>query len=66
MRGAIPPLSQYAFMAWCLVKHRDNFTFICWPHVYMRFGRYKVNLGDVAIPGFKLVNAAISKGGTLH
>jgi hypothetical protein len=27
MRGAIPPLSQYVFMAWCLVKHRDNFTF---------------------------------------
>jgi hypothetical protein len=27
MRGAIPPLSQYAFMAWCFVKHRDNFTF---------------------------------------
>jgi hypothetical protein len=27
MRGAIPPLSQYAFMAWCLFKHRDNFTF---------------------------------------
>jgi hypothetical protein len=26
MRGAIPPLSQYVFMAWCLVKHRDNFT----------------------------------------
>jgi hypothetical protein len=26
MRGAIPPLLQYAFMAWCLVKHRD-FTF---------------------------------------
>jgi len=20
-------LPQYAFMAWCLVKHRDNFTF---------------------------------------
>jgi hypothetical protein len=19
--------SQYTFMAWCLVKHRDNFTF---------------------------------------
>jgi hypothetical protein len=31
MRGVIPPLSQYALMAWCLVKHRDNytFTFIC-------------------------------------
>jgi hypothetical protein len=27
MRGAIPPLHLYAFMAWCLVKHRDNFTF---------------------------------------
>jgi hypothetical protein len=30
MRGATPPLPQYAFMAWCSVKkqHRDNFTFI--------------------------------------
>jgi hypothetical protein len=28
MRGAILPLPQYVFMAWCLVKHRDNFTFI--------------------------------------
>jgi len=29
MRGAIPPLPQYAFMAWCSVKkdHRDNFNF---------------------------------------
>jgi hypothetical protein len=27
MCGAIPPLPQYVFMAWCLVKHRDNFTF---------------------------------------
>jgi hypothetical protein len=27
MRRAIPPLLQYVFMAWCLVKHRDNFTF---------------------------------------
>jgi hypothetical protein len=27
MRGAIPPLHQYVFMVWCLVKHRDNFTF---------------------------------------
>jgi hypothetical protein len=34
MRGAIPPLPQYVFMVWCLVKHRDNFTFkhfICHP-----------------------------------
>jgi hypothetical protein len=27
MRGAIPPLPQYIFMALCSVKHRDNFTF---------------------------------------
>jgi hypothetical protein len=26
MSGAILPLPQYAFMAWCSVKHRDNFT----------------------------------------
>jgi len=28
MRGAMPPLTQYVFMAWCLVKHRDNFTLL--------------------------------------
>jgi hypothetical protein len=28
MRGAIPALLQYVFMVWCLVKHRDNFTFL--------------------------------------
>jgi len=28
MSGAIPPLPQYAFNAWCSIKkHRDNFTF---------------------------------------
>jgi hypothetical protein len=26
MSGAIPPLPQYAFMEWCLVKHKYNFT----------------------------------------
>jgi hypothetical protein len=26
MRGAVPPLPQYAFMAWCS-EHKDNFTF---------------------------------------
>jgi hypothetical protein len=29
MRGAIPSLPQYVFMAWCLVKHRDNFNVYC-------------------------------------
>jgi hypothetical protein len=27
MREDIPPLPQNVFMAWCLVKHRDKFTF---------------------------------------
>jgi hypothetical protein len=27
MREGIPPLPQYAFMAWCFVKYRDKFTF---------------------------------------
>jgi hypothetical protein len=31
MRGATPPLPQYVFMAWCSVKHRDNFTFLPLP-----------------------------------
>jgi hypothetical protein len=26
MQDAITPLPQYVFMAWCLVKHRDNFS----------------------------------------
>jgi hypothetical protein len=26
MSGAIHPLPSYAFVAWCLVKHRGNFT----------------------------------------
>jgi hypothetical protein len=24
MHGATPPLLQYVFVAWCLVKHRDS------------------------------------------
>jgi hypothetical protein len=27
MDGTILSLPQYTFMAWCLVKHRDKFTF---------------------------------------
>jgi hypothetical protein len=27
MRGVMPPVPHFVFMAWCLVKHRDNFTF---------------------------------------
>jgi len=27
MSGAVPPLPQNSFRAWCLVKYRDNFYF---------------------------------------
>jgi hypothetical protein len=36
MSGAISPLSQYVFMVWYLVKHRDIFTF------YIHKGKGKV------------------------
>jgi hypothetical protein len=28
MSGAIPPLPQYAFMAWCSVKAQGQFNFV--------------------------------------
>jgi hypothetical protein len=36
MRGAIPPLPQYAFTTWCSVKkHRENFTFLPFAVIYL-------------------------------
>jgi hypothetical protein len=32
MSGTIPPLPQYAFMVWCLVKHREDFIFTFTPN----------------------------------
>jgi len=29
MHGDLPPLPQYVFMEWCLVKHGDNITVYC-------------------------------------
>jgi hypothetical protein len=38
MSGAIHPLPQYAFMAWCLVKkHRDNFTFFTFKEITKQY-----------------------------
>jgi hypothetical protein len=37
MCGAIPPLPQYVFMAWSLVKHRDSFTFF---YLFISMTRY--------------------------
>jgi hypothetical protein len=49
MRGAILPLPQYAFMAWCLVKHRDNFTFTFISKGKRPLGKNNINidLGEV-------------------
>jgi len=33
MIGAIPPLPQYAFMAWCLVKAQGRYLTGEWPKV---------------------------------
>jgi len=40
MSKAVPPIPQYAFMAWCSVKVQGNFTFIKWKCVL------KVSLHD--------------------
>jgi len=37
IRAAITLLPQYVFMAWCLVKHRDNFTFTLSVHSQIKF-----------------------------
>jgi hypothetical protein len=34
MRSAIPPLPENVYMAWCLVKHRDNFIFAFYLYNY--------------------------------
>jgi hypothetical protein len=38
---------QYAFMAWCLVNHRDNFTFTFLP--YTEDGFISRNASDIQI-----------------
>jgi hypothetical protein len=35
MSGAMRPFPQYAFMAWCLVKHRDNFILLYYLYVQL-------------------------------
>jgi hypothetical protein len=35
MRRAVPPFPQYVFIAWCLVKHTDNFTLPYMGHIFL-------------------------------
>jgi hypothetical protein len=48
MRGAAPPLPQYVFMTWCLITHRDNFTFtFIWIEYYSEsMLKYTPTLGN--------------------
>jgi hypothetical protein len=49
MRGAIPPLPQLVFMAWCSVKHRDNFTFTFKTDEFWDVSQVKVNVKYINI-----------------
>jgi hypothetical protein len=58
MRGAIPPLPQYAFMAWCLVKHMDNFTF-----TFMIYFTTLSKVDRIAMNGWIIMNLGKEGGG---
>jgi hypothetical protein len=36
MHWSLPPLPHF-FMAWCLIKHRDNFVFALWTVCFLNF-----------------------------
>jgi hypothetical protein len=46
MHGAIPPLPQYVFMWWCIVKHKDTFTFTLTVRMFIRCGDDLVKLNN--------------------
>jgi hypothetical protein len=56
MSGAIHPLPQYAFMAWCLVKkHRENFLLLLtWNTVTVFFGGGGEYVPIFRYKGFKI------------
>jgi hypothetical protein len=37
MRGTVPPVLLYVFMAWYLVNHGDNFAFTFVPEIVRSF-----------------------------
>jgi hypothetical protein len=43
---------QYVFMAWCLVKHRDNFTFTFLVHHKHMNNLYVINITHITIRKF--------------
>jgi len=64
----MPPLPHYVFMAWCLVKYRDNFTFSIKFSIHMlKFFKQKyskVHIGENLLDAFLLQNV-LNQGDTL-
>jgi hypothetical protein len=53
IRGAIPPLPQHVCMAWCLVKHKDNFTFTFIP--FLSTAGFKIKLHKIYDVLFRII-----------
>jgi hypothetical protein len=51
MRGAIPPLPQYVLMAWCVVKHRSNFTLLYFTLLYFTCVLFLIHASPTLDPG---------------
>jgi hypothetical protein len=54
----MPPLPQYVFMAWCLVKHRDNFTYryrYSYPCALIEHHTMKAYWGSGCIAGLRKI-----------
>jgi hypothetical protein len=49
MRGIITSLPQYVFMAWCLVKHRDNFMFYLYFSHWVATESYDISFGGMIL-----------------
>jgi hypothetical protein len=75
MNGAISPLPQYVFMAWCLVKHRDKFTFsyidmtrdplYCLTENLQRT-KYKGRISTITPNDVKMIQVNYRMSATLH
>jgi hypothetical protein len=55
MHGGIPSLPQYVFMAWCLVKFRDNFTFT---FTFRWEDNIKITLREIGWEGVEWIHLA--------
>jgi hypothetical protein len=47
MSGDMPPLPQYAFMAWCLVKAQGHFYFYFLIFDYLKFVRCIIKVSEL-------------------